>query len=69
VAQVLQENKTEAKVASVWKSSTIKIFTDSNLLSEAINDNRFQVVQQVDQAEVLHATQNIKQYRDHFGEK
>ena len=69
VSRVLEEQKSGQKVASVWSGSPVKVFTDSELLRKAINDNRFQVVSEVQQAQVLHATQNLKQYREHFGDK
>ena len=70
IAKTLAANKTESKLPSLLKGEKpLKVFTDHELLRKSINDNRFQVVSHVEDAEVVHATQNMKYYQETFGEQ
>lgn len=69
VEKMLQDLKAEKKQPSYLSGKTLKVFTDSGSIKKFMTDNRFEIVENLEDADLIFLIENIKFYRDQFADK
>jgi tubulin--tyrosine ligase-like protein 12 len=69
VKETLAKHHTEKKVPIWEKSSSIKLYTDSEVIKKFLKDSRYVLTSQLEEAEALFIIENIKHYKEKLGDK
>lgn len=69
IEKMLLDLKSEKKQPSYLSGKSIKVFTDCERVKKHLTDNRFDLVEDLEHADLFFLVQNIKHVKDQLGDK